>query len=90
LVDKEPSVRIFGEEVPVNCNVENLTSFSGHADRDELFSWMKNFTTPPKMTFTVHGEGTNLVSYAQAIRDELKWNVILPEHLESVVLFNGI
>jgi metallo-beta-lactamase family protein len=90
LVDKEPSVRIFGEEVPVNCNVENLTSFSGHADRDELFSWMKNFTTPPKMTFTVHGEGTNLETYAQAIRDKLKWNVILPEYLESVTLFQGI
>jgi metallo-beta-lactamase family protein len=90
LVDKEPTLRIFGEEVPVKCNIENMTSFSGHADRDELFTWMKNFTTPPKITFTVHGEGTNLSTYAQAIRDQLKWNVISPDYLESVTLFNGI
>src|SRR5688572_10834454 len=90
LVDKEPTLRIFGEEVPVKCHIENMTSFSGHADRDELFTWMRNFTAVPKITFTVHGEGPNLSAYAQAIRDQLKWNVILPDYLESVTLFNGI
>jgi metallo-beta-lactamase family protein len=90
LVDKEPTIRIFGEQVPVYCKVENMTSFSGHADREELFKWMMNFKSKPKVTFTVHGENPNLSVYAQAIRDRLGWNVMLPEYLESIELFSGI
>ncbi len=90
LVDKSPTIKIFGEEVPVNCRVENMTSLSGHADREELFTWMKNIKVKPKITFVVHGENPDLKNYAQAIRDRLDWNVIQPEYLESVSLFKGI
>lgn len=90
LVDREPAISIFGEEVPVNCKVENMTSLSGHADREELFRWMKNFKSRPKITFTVHGEDPDLSLYAQAIRNELDWNVTVPNYLESVSLFKGI
>lgn len=90
LVDKEPEIRIFGESVPVNCRVENITTFSGHADREELLTWMKNFTDKPKMAFVVHGENPGLTKYAQTIRDTLGWNVVEPQYLESVSLFEGI
>jgi metallo-beta-lactamase family protein len=90
LVDKEPTIRIFGEEVPVQCHIENMTSLSGHADKEELFQWMKNFKQSPKMVFTVHGEGNSLEVYGRAIREKLGWNVIQPEYLESVDLFRGI
>jgi metallo-beta-lactamase family protein len=90
LVDKEPIVRIFGEEVPVLCAVENMNGFSGHADREELFAWMKSFKAPPKITFTVHGENPNMSIYAQLIRDRMKWNVKVPSYLETVNLFKGI
>jgi metallo-beta-lactamase family protein len=90
LVNKEPTIRIFGEDLPVNCKVEMMTSLSGHADREELFSWMKKFKRAPKITFTVHGEGKNLEAYAQAIRDRLQWNVVKPEYLQSISLFKGI
>lgn len=90
LVDKEPTIRIFGEEVPVNCRIENMSSLSGHADREELFTWMRNFKQSPKMTFTVHGEGQDIEAYTRAIRDRMKWKVIQPAYLESVQLFTGI
>ena len=90
LVDGEPTIRIFGEDVPVNCKVENMTSFSGHADREELFAWLKNFSRAPKVTFTVHGENPALTAYAEAIHERMKWNVTVPEYLESVDLFKGI
>ncbi|MEO5599589.1 MAG: MBL fold metallo-hydrolase RNA specificity domain-containing protein [Cyclobacteriaceae bacterium] len=90
LADKEPTLRIFGDEVPVNCHVENMTSLSGHADREELFDWMKKFKRAPKITFTVHGEETNIEAYTQAIRERLKWNVIQPKYLASVQLFSSI
>jgi metallo-beta-lactamase family protein len=90
LVDGDSSIRIFGEDVPVNCNVENMTSLSGHADREELFQWMGNFKEKPKMTFTVHGEGENLKAYAKSIRERLNWNVVEPEYLQEIQLFKGI
>lgn len=90
LADKAATLRIFGEEIPVRCQVENLKFFSGHADREELFKWMSAFTKPPKFVFTVHGEGDNLKAYTGLIREKLKWNVIQPKYLESVMLFDGI
>lgn len=90
LVDGKPFIKIFGEEVPVKCHVSNMSSLSGHADKNELFAWMGNFKSKPKMVFTVHGEGNNLVQYARAIREKLQWNVIEPNYLETVSLFEGI
>lgn len=90
LVDKEKELKIFGESVPVKCRIENVTSFSGHADREELFAWMKHFTEKPKMTFVIHGENPGMARYAQAIRERMGWNVFEPQYLESVSLFQGI
>lgn len=90
LLDHSPTIKLFGEEVPVKCKVEYITSLSGHADKEELFRWMGNFKNSPKITFTVHGEGKNIEEYTQAIRDRMKWNVIQPKYLETIKLFEGI
>ena len=90
IVDKEPEIKIFGEMVPVLCRVENISSFSGHADRQELFAWMGNFVGKPKMVFVVHGENPGMSQYARAIRTTFNWNVVEPQYLESVRLFEGI
>jgi len=90
LLNGEKTIKMFGEEVPVKCNVESISSMSGHADRSELFQWMSGFKQKPKITFTIHGEGNDLQLYAQAIRDKFGWNVTVPHYLESVQLFRGI
>ncbi|NJM26573.1 MAG: MBL fold metallo-hydrolase [Bacteroidia bacterium] len=90
LLEGKKVIRIFGQEVPVKCRVEYMSSLSGHADRGELFKWMGNFKTKPKMTFTVHGEGKDMLDYAQAIRDKLGWNVTTPMYMESFKLFDHI
>jgi metallo-beta-lactamase family protein len=90
LLEESSSVRIYGEEVPVNCKIEKISSMSGHADKAELFKWMENFKDKPKITFCVHGEGERLERYAQGIRDRFGWNVTVPKYLDSVVLFTGI
>jgi len=51
---------------------------------------MKSFIAPPSITFTVHGEGENLKTYSQTIRDRMHWNVIQPEYLQSIKLFSNI
>lgn len=90
LMDGAQTIKIYGEEVPVRCRVEHMTSLSGHADRAELFQWMSNITDSPKLTLCVHGEGEKIQRYARAIHDRLGWKVIVPQYLESVELFSGI
>lgn len=67
-----------------------MTSLSGHADKQELFQWMKNFKESPKIVFTVHGEKDNLDVYVKAIKERMNWNVYQPVYLESIDLFRGI
>ena len=90
IIEGNPTIRIFGEEIPVKCHIEIMTSLSGHADREELFTWMANFETPPEKVFTIHGEGENLVAYGENIREKLKWKVIQPAYLEEVSLFKDL
>jgi metallo-beta-lactamase family protein len=90
LLDGDKTIKIFGEEVPVQCRVEYTNSMSGHADREELFRWMSQLKQKPKITFTVHGEGNDLYAYAESIRQHFGWNVMVPKYLESVQLFESI
>lgn len=90
LIDRAPAIRIFGEDVPVRCTVENMTSLSGHADKQELFEWMGHFQEAPKFVFPIHGEKNNIDAYADEISHRFGWKVLKPVYLESVQLFRGI
>jgi len=46
-----------GIQITVNADIAKINGFSGHADADQLMGWANGFTTPPKKTFVVHGEG---------------------------------
>jgi metallo-beta-lactamase family protein len=90
ILDGEKTTRIFGEEIEIKCRIVHLEGLSAHADKNELFKWMRNFKSAPKQTFVVHGEGEVLNTYAANIRATFGWNVTVPEYLESFELFKGI
>jgi len=57
LVEKHPSVTIFGEPHDLRAEVVVLNSFSAHADRNELLSYLGNFDRKAlKRIFVVHGD----------------------------------
>jgi metallo-beta-lactamase family protein len=90
LLDGKTEIRIFGEFFPVYCQVEQVTGFSAHANRDELHHWLASFRQNPKITFVVHGEIDACVAMRDHIKKELGWNAMVPEYLESYKLFSGI
>lgn len=90
ILDGEPTVKMFGEEVPVKCNVRHLDGLSAHADKVELMQWLSHFEKSPKYTFVVHGEKQVSERFAKTIRKELGWNAYVPQYFESVELFRGI
>ena len=87
----QQQIKMFGELVPVRCQVKHLDGFSAHADRSELLRWLGHFEQPPKHTFIVHGESRPAETLAQTLRQEKGWpHVEVPDYLETKVLFEGI
>jgi metallo-beta-lactamase family protein len=59
VVEREPILSIFGEEVPLRAQVEIINGYSAHADRTELTAWLDAVrATSPELTrvHLVHGE----------------------------------
>lgn len=91
ILEGEPTIRIFGIDVPIQCHVEHLNGLSAHADKPELMKWLHNFQSPPKMTFVIHGEEQSALAFSSSMKNDLGWqNVFVPEYLESFELFQGI
>ena len=79
-------LRMFGREIPINAEVVQLESFSGHADADEIMAWMGGAMPKPAITYVTHGEPDAADALRARISRELGWQVRVPEHLESVAL----
>ena len=84
LLDGAGSVRIKGRDVEVAATIEHLNSMSAHADSDEIFRWLSGFTTPPQMTYLVHGEPTALSALKGRIDREIGWPVRIAEYQQRV------
>lgn len=62
-------VRIFGEEFEVKAAVEELDSFSGHADHSELLDYFRGMTGEKKKVWLVHGEPERAEALGAALRE---------------------
>ncbi|MGD9780831.1 MAG: MBL fold metallo-hydrolase RNA specificity domain-containing protein [Kiritimatiellia bacterium] len=82
----DKTVRIFGDEFAVKAEVQTLNAFSAHADRLELFRYVRD--AKPKKVFLVHGEQDQRESFAKLLRDQLHLDVSLPAN-GDVVDFSG-
>ena len=87
IVEKEPVVRIYGDEFQMRAQVEVETGFSGHADHDGLMDFVRVMDKKPEQTFIVHGEDEASQTLAHDLRTELGLqNVVIPESLQSFVV----
>jgi metallo-beta-lactamase family protein len=69
LVEKEPTVRIFGEEYERKAEVEVLNAFSAHADRVELLDYVEHCHSDVEHFFVVHGDEDQSVAFADTLRE---------------------
>lgn len=72
------SLRIHHQQIDVEAEIINLDSLSAHADSDEIMTWLKFFTTVPKLTFLNHGEPEARRALKYRIENELNWKVESP------------
>lgn len=84
LVDGAKLVKIFGQEIPVRASIYTIGGLSAHADQGALMGWLGHFDKPPQQTLIVHGESATAEIFAHMVRDELGWNVRVPELHEQL------
>lgn len=86
LLEGKRIVKIHGKEIAINAEVELVDGFSAHADQNELISWLRNFSSPPKKVFVTHGEPEASLALMNKIQTELNWKALAPEYLQTVDL----
>jgi len=86
MLDGVERIKIHGEYVPVRAQVEYVSNLSAHADYMEIIDWLRGFEKSPNKTYLVHGEPTAADAMRLHIEEELRWNVQVAEHLETVEL----
>lgn len=90
IVDGAKKVKLFGEEIAVNAEVEYIEGYSGHADQDFLMEFVNKFEEKPKNIFLVHGEKHSQKALKKLIQEKEKIPVIIPKFGESYVIKDGI
>ena len=84
--DGARTVRIFGEDVPINARVEVIHGLSAHADANGLLRWLRTAAGRPRRVFVIHGEAGPAETLAGRIRSELGWDATVPDYREIVAL----
>lgn len=86
ILDKENTVRILGEDVPVRCKVKAIGGYSAHGDQPQLLKWVEAMRLSVKKVFVTQGEEEEATALAQRIKDEMAADAYIPKQGESVVL----
>jgi len=79
-------VRLFGEEVPVRCEIRTITAYSAHADQPRLLEWLKPRSGMLKKVFVVQGEEGSSEILASKVKEELSVDSYVPKKAEEIVI----
>lgn len=83
IVSGEKNVKIFGEEISVNAQIEYIEGYSGHADQEWLLNFVYSFITKPKHIFLVHGEPEGQKVLKSKLEEAVDIPVTIPDYGES-------
>ena len=81
--DGEKRVEIDGEHIRIYAQRETLTGYSGHADREQLLTFVENAGERLERVFVTMGEPHSSMFLAQRIRDFLGVDAVVPEAGQS-------
>jgi len=79
LIEGARTVKIHGQQVPVNAEIISIESFSVHADGSEVIDWLREADQAPNQVFVVHGEEDVAQTFARQINETLNWQCEVPK-----------
>src|SRR6516162_449855 len=78
-------VNIFGEPHDVRARVVSLDTYSGHADKNELKSYVQKITGNIRRIFCIHGEESQCLAHAESLRSfKPGAEVLVPDYQQVV------
>ncbi|MDM7994077.1 MAG: MBL fold metallo-hydrolase [Acidobacteriota bacterium] len=87
IVERQPVLNIFGEEVPLNARVHTINALSAHADRRGLMAWFDAANSKAlKHTFAVHGDKEQVGAMKSLLESHGAQGVLAPVPGQRVVL----
>ncbi len=86
LHDGAATLRMHGQNVPVNAEVRMIEGLSSHADRTEILRWVATAPRPPRRIFVVHGEEDSANHLAGRLREATGAEVTIPQLRDSFEL----
>lgn len=72
------------KKIPINMEIVTIEGFSGHSDRRQLFSYIKNLKPTPKMIYINHGDEEKTISFAKFISQRFNVSSYAPKNLECL------
>ncbi|MDD5704362.1 MAG: MBL fold metallo-hydrolase [Kiritimatiellae bacterium] len=87
LVERQPVIRIFGEELPLNARVHTINALSAHADRGGLMSWFDAVNSPAlSNVFAVHGDEAQATAMTELLKAHGARGILAPVSGQRVVV----
>jgi metallo-beta-lactamase family protein len=83
------SLRMFGEEVMVNADIEIMDSFSAHGDQKEMYDFILNQKMSVKTVFLVHGEIETQQVFKNYLEENGFQNVEIPQEGQEYPLYGS-
>lgn len=90
LIEGASSVKLFGEEIFVKAQIEQMDGISGHADRDMMLNWLKALKNKPERVFVNHGSDEVCDEFAALITENLSFDATAPYSGAEYDLQTGI
>lgn len=86
LLSGKPAIKIHGQSIPVLAQIHTMQNMSAHADYQEILNWLHHFKQAPRKVFLTHGDLISSEALKSKIEEQLGWNCVIPEYLQTDVL----
>jgi metallo-beta-lactamase family protein len=79
LVDGAKSIRVYGQEIPVQASIHTMGGFSAHADQEGLMNWFGTIAPSKPRLIITHGENRARDVFSSRIAAKHKIKAQCPE-----------
>lgn len=82
---KPPIVKILGKEYPLKADVVKIGGFSAHADREEMYTFLRKSNLQVKNIAVVHGEEEQSLAFAAFLKEK-GLNAFVPKRGQTITM----
>jgi metallo-beta-lactamase family protein len=86
MIRGEKEIKMFGQMIPINAEVIQISNTSAHADYQETLTWLSHVKKTPRKVFITHGEQEAAQGLKSKIEQKFHWDCIMPTYLDQYEL----